>query len=363
MSPTPFDLSRRTLTAHSADLRQFIDLRPVTLEDGQRAIDAHNSSGLTFTLLPDRGLDLYAAAFAGRPLTWLSAGSPHRADRGASFPESMNGGLLFTCGLRHVGPPEADGQGGSHPLHGDFTRLPARQIAISGAWEGERYVLTLRGELNEAALFRHQLRLTRTLRLTLGEPGFALEDVVENRDAAPAPLMVVYHYNFGYPTVQEGVRFYSPAQVVYPRDADAQSAAQDWPSYQAPIPNHPEEVFFHHAGVGADGWSGAVLAGDEFGVSLQWDAATLPYLTQWKNFRTTTYVCGVEPGNCLPEGQRAAQESGRLQMLAPGESVRFRTRFRVLANARAVARAITEVAAMREGNPSAMNTTGLGPAV
>jgi hypothetical protein len=169
----------------------------VTLEDGQRAIDAHNSSGLTFTVLPDRGLDLHAAAYAGRPLTWLSAGSPHKADRGAAFPESMNGGLLFTCGLRHVGPPEADGQGGNHPLHGDFTRLPARQIAVTGEWEGERYVLTLRGELNEAALFRHQLRLTRTLRLTLGEPGFALDDVVENRDAAPSPLMVVYHYNFG----------------------------------------------------------------------------------------------------------------------------------------------------------------------
>ena len=59
------------------------------------------------------------------------------------------------------------------------------------------------------------------------------------------------------------------------------------------------------------GWSGAVLAGDEFGVSLQWDASTLPYLTQWKNFRTTTYVCGIEPGNCLPEGQRAAQEEPR----------------------------------------------------
>ena len=86
---------------------------------------------------------------------------------------------------------------------------------------------------------------------------------------------------------------------------------------------------------------------------------------QYHNFTRSAELLhrGVEPGNCLPEGQRAAQESGRLQMLAPGESVRFRTRFRVLANARAVARAITEVAAMREGNPTAMNTTGLGPAV
>ena len=32
-------------------------------------------------------------------------------------------------------------------------------------------------------------------------------------------------------------------------------------------------------------------------------------------------MCGIEPGNCIPEGQNAARSNGRLQMIQPGETV------------------------------------------
>jgi hypothetical protein len=59
----------------------------------------------------------------------------------------------------------------------------------------------------------------------------------------------------------------------------------------------------------------------DFALYLQWDFSSLPYFTQWKNTRQGIYVCGIEPGNCIPEGQNAARANGRLQMIQPGETV------------------------------------------
>ncbi len=33
------------------------------------------------------------------------------------------------------------------------------------------------------------------------------------------------------------------------------------------------------------------------------------------------YVHGIEPGNCVPEGQNAARAGGRLRWIAPGETI------------------------------------------
>lgn len=51
-------LNKDLIEQHSLDMRQFIDFRESTLPNGMRIIDAHNSSGLHFTILPDRGTDV-----------------------------------------------------------------------------------------------------------------------------------------------------------------------------------------------------------------------------------------------------------------------------------------------------------------
>ncbi len=101
-------LTREEVERHSLDMRQFIDFRQATLPNGMRIIEAYNASGLTFTILPDRGMDIWTAHYNGVPLTWISQGSPHPADFGQSWLRQFNGGLLTTCGLTHVGPPEKD---------------------------------------------------------------------------------------------------------------------------------------------------------------------------------------------------------------------------------------------------------------
>jgi galactose mutarotase-like enzyme len=358
-----FDLSRTNVESHSIDLRQFIDFRQSILANGLRAIDAYNASGLTFTLLPDRGLDVWLAAYNGRPLTWITQGAPHVPDFGATWLRQFNGGLLVTCGLRHVGPPEQDVHTGQiRDLHGDYTRLRANNISTYGAWQGDRYSLELKGVVAESLFFGEQLRLTRTIRMTLGEPALEIRDVVENLYDTPAPFMLLHHFNFGYPLVQDGVQLHVATKEVRPRDLTARAAFGTWERYSAATPRHLEEVYFHQVFVGPDGRALAALANDHFGLQIEWDTTYEPYLTQWKNFRRGVYVCGVEPGNCVPEGQNRARGTGRLVLLEPGEQRTFANKLTVLPDAEAVATMRNRVAELRtSGTPTSIDLSDYEP--
>jgi hypothetical protein len=351
-----FDLSKETLMQHSSDMRQFIDWRTATLDNGIRVVEGYNSSGLTLTLLPDRGLDIWLATHNGRPLTWISQGAPHATDFGAGWLRLFNGGLLVTCGLRHVGPPETDARSGQfRDLHGDYSLLRAYNVAVQRGWQHDQYVAEVTGEVAEAALFGEQLHLTRTVRLVLGAPCVEIVDVVENRDDAPAPFMLLHHFNFGYPLVQAGVELQVAGSAVMPRDLTAAAALHDWPHYHRATSRHLEEVFFHQVLADAEQQAQALLGSATFGLHLQWDTTCEPYLTQWKNYRTGVYVCGVEPGNCVPEGQNRAGHSGRLVQLAPGARHTFRNRLTVVDGAAAVAAARARLDALRaHGQPVAI---------
>ena len=74
-------------------------------------------------LLPERGLDVGEAWFAGRQLAWLS-GRGFGAWNG-DWTESWGGGLVTTCGLDNVGAA-SEGIG----LHGTYSSLVARDGVI-----------------------------------------------------------------------------------------------------------------------------------------------------------------------------------------------------------------------------------------
>jgi galactose mutarotase-like enzyme len=358
-----FALTRNAVESHSIDLRQFIDFRQSTLANGLRVIDAYNASGLTFTVLPDRGLDVWLAAYNGRPLTWISQGAPHAPDFGASWTRQFNGGVLVTCGLRHVGPPEHDERSGeARDLHGDYTRLRTNHIAVQGGWQGDNYVLELTGVVAESLLFGEQLRLTRTIRMRLGEPALEIHDVVENLYDTPAPLMLLHHFNFGYPLVHDGVQIHVATKQVRPRDLTARAAFGTWEGYRAATRHHLEEVHFHQVFAGADKRALAALASEDFGLQVEWDTTHEPYLTQWKNFRRGIYVCGIEPGNCVPEGQNRARSAGRLVLLEPGEQHTFANKLTVLPDAEAVAAMRNRVAELRtSGQPVSIDLADYEP--
>lgn len=332
------DWTRETIERHSLDMRQFIDFRQSTLPNGMRIIEAYNGSGLTFTLLPDRGMDIWSAHYKGIPLTWIAPGSPFPPDFGQSWLRQFNGGLLTTCGLTHVGPPENDAVTGEHrDIHGDYTRLVAQNIRIDEDKQ-QFYELTLKATIYQSRLFGEQIRVERTFRQRLGQPNIHLTDHITNMGDAPILLMLLYHINIGFPLISAGTKLHTPHQQVYPRDAEAKMGFDSWELYQAPQPNYAEQVFFHHLKTDETNRTSIILtnSAEDFGLQVVWDAGTLPYFTQWKNTRQGIYVCGVEPGNCIPEGQNAAKCNNRIVMLEAGQSLETSCSISVLEGTAAV---------------------------
>lgn len=354
------DLSRSALDRHGLDMRQFIDARVSTLPSGQRIIDVHNSSGLHFTLLPDRGLDIWTAHYRGAPLTWISQGSPHAPDFGATWLRLFNGGLLTTCGLRHAGPPETDALSGEQrDVHGLYTRLKAYNVNISGTWLDDEYALEVRATITEAGLFQEQLRLERVYRVVLGHPQIEIRDTVRNLYDVPVPLMVLYHFNVGYPLVRDGAQLYTSSQTIIPRDEAARAGYATWHTYGHAVPGYAEQVFYHHVRQ-QNSLSRVLLSNGDMGLCLEWDTDSAPYFTQWKNLRQGIYVSGIEPGNCLPEGQNAARHHGRLQMLQPGETRDFLCRLHVADSAALPAEINAIEVLQNDGQPVAgFNASGL----
>jgi hypothetical protein len=340
MTPDPNKVQDE-LPAYAPDLRTFTDARLSLLPGGQRIIEAYNATGLALTLLPDRGLDIWNARFQGQPLTWLSPGSPHPPDTGQTWTQAFNGGLLVTCGLTHAGPAETDPTTGEQrPMHGRYSTLQADEVILHRDDDGG---MAISGTVWEASLFGPQVALRRTLRLPFAEPALTIHDVVTNHGDTPAPLMLLYHVNMGYPLVRAGAEMVTASRVI-PRDAEARKGVETWAIYDAPQPDYAEQVFFHHI-ISEDGRASAGIVNESFGLALDWDTSALPYLTQWTNTRTGRYVCGVEPATCLPEGQSTARAHDRLLVLAPGESWAVDLTMRVLGDQGAVGAFRAEVAA------------------
>jgi galactose mutarotase-like enzyme len=265
---------------------------------------------------------------------------------------------MTTCGLRHAGQPEVDDHTGeARDLHGRYSRLRAGDVAVTRTDE----TLTLRGTISEGHLFNDQLRLQRTYTLNLREAAIHVHDLVTNLNDTPVPLMLLYHINVGFPLLSAGAVLHTPQDGVYCHDDDfARSGLADWPTYGAAEANRPEQVYYHHVKTDSVGQTQVLLQNGDFGFQVAWDAVSAPYFTQWKNTRRGMYVSGIEPGNCIPEGQNSARQSGRLQMLAPGQEVRTSVTLSILDGADAVAQARARIDQLRQGGkPSAASFSDL----
>lgn len=325
-------LKRELLEQHSVDMRQFIDMRESTLPNGMRVIEAHNSSGLTFTILPDRGMDIYSAHYNGMPLTWINQGAPYPPDAGQEWLRQFNGGLLTTCGLMHAGQPETDEETGEHRgLHGRYTWIRAHDTSIRRGWTPANYEVKLTAQLAESKLHGEQISMTRRYNWKLGEPRINIVDFVTNVGDKPVPLMFLYHCNIGYPMIREGTELVS-ASDVYSMTEYSKIGAPTWNLYEKATVGYREQVFIHHVRNDPIGQAHVALINDNIGLKFSWKTDTLPYLTQWKNTRKGMYVSGIEPGNCVPEGQSRARKSGRLVMLEPDEMTSFSLTISVLEN-------------------------------
>ncbi|MGQ9907697.1 MAG: aldose 1-epimerase family protein [Candidatus Flexifilum sp.] len=331
----------RQLEAYSSDLRQFADIRLIAFDDGQergvRAAEIRTGSGLDFTVLLDRGMDIGMASYNGIPLAWQSgtgAADPARFEpEGLGWLRTFHGGLLALCGLTHAGfaSPAVDPENNEVlGLHGRIGTIPAYDVRIDRNWHDETPTLSLHGTVDEVSLFGYKLRLKRTITFTPGVPEFTVHDRVYNFGGTPAPLMILYHCNFGYPIVSPDSIITSPALRVVPRDAVAEPGIDSWMTMHEPTPGYKEQVFWHELPQDDRPRTASIFNRRlNLGMSIEF-SPSLTHMTEWKQMGFGDYTVGIEPGNCLPEGRVVARERGYLKMIAPGDTHTFTLTFRII---------------------------------
>lgn len=325
--------TRRELEARVGRVEQVGGVRRMEclegMEKGVETVQVRTGSGLEYFVNPSRGLDVSLCQFNGSPISWQApqgdTAPTYYGGQGFDWLRTACGGLLMTCGLRQVGPPcEDDGE--ALGLHGRVHHAPARQVSARGVWEGDEYVMTVSGILDEVRMFGENLQMHRTIESRLGGGTIRITDVVENSGFQSSPLMLLYHFNFGFPLLMPETVLKFPSQRVEPRQPGVPMEGSD--RWEAPQPGYAERVYYH-GGLRTDaaGMACASLTNPRFPgagpggirVELRWKPEQLPELVQWKMVGEGMHVLGIEPGNCRVGGRAAEREAGRLQFIEPGE--------------------------------------------
>lgn len=337
---------RRELEARVGRIEQIGGVERYTRSEGPEAgVDTfrvRTGGGLCYWVTPSKGMDISLAEMHGIPVSWSSSnGEPHPSyydQREAEWLRTASGGLLMTCGLSQVGSPGKDIDG-AYGLHGRIHHTPARQISSWSEWAGDDYVLRVRGVIEETSIFGEHLRLTRTITSHLGENRITILDSVQNVGFRPAPHMMLYHFNFGFPLLAEDTTVELPKGRTSTRDSDMDMRRMGL--WQSPDPAFREQVYYHKPDQSKDAVYARIHSpsfpirpantnSHGLSVELEWDPVTLPKFVQWRMPGSGEHVLGLEPSNCWTRGRTDERERGSLRILEPSETVDYRLELRFI---------------------------------
>ncbi|MDG0810019.1 aldose 1-epimerase family protein [Cohnella rhizosphaerae] len=325
-------MDRAALMRRVGSMEQMAYVRPFTYGEGRangvKAFDVSNGTGLDFTVLESKGMDMVGMRYKGMNLHYAPKSgtvSPALADmNGTEFMRAISGGMLYTCGLLNVGNACED-EGTGHPFHGRMKTTPAEQISVDCGWEGDEYILRLSGQMREAAIFGDNLVLKRSIATSVGSKSVRIRDVVENQGFEAQQLMLLYHINIGFPILDEGSRLLLPSRELLARDETSEAHAADFDRLAGPIDGFREHVYRHRPAAGSAGYTGAAVVNPRLGlgVYIKYDTRQLPYLVQWKSMRSGDYAIGLMPSTCFVKGRAFERAQGTLLPIAPMTALSF----------------------------------------
>lgn len=366
--------SRREIAEHAGALGQFAGVRLMTLGDGVergiRMLEFRTGTGLRFTVLVDRAMDIADCDFRGLAVGWNSpAGFRHpglheyEGEGGLAWARSFSG-LMVTCGLDHIlfmNEVSADTyvyspkQTVSHSLHGRIGTIPARLVGYGERWEGDRCFLWAEGVVQQSAVFGEDLHLIRRIEAEVGTNEIRLTDRVVNHGFYKTPHMLCYHINVGHPVLDAGSRYLAPIKdVVWAAHADADYRRQGvgYRTLPAPKLDFHEQVWQHELGADANGEVPVALVNDRLGIGFEVTTRKdqFPCQFEWQNLQAGQYALGIEPSTHHVLGNQAARDRGEMIWLQHGDERRYDSTFRILDGAAAIAASEARIRAI-SGQP------------
>jgi hypothetical protein len=353
--------TRREIAERAGMLSQFAGVRLMELSDGVergiRMLEFRTGSGLRFTALVDRALDIADCEFKGQAIGWNSpAGFRHpglheyEGEGGLAWARSFSG-LLVTCGLDHIlfmNEVPADSYvyapkpTVSHSLHGRVGTIPAKLTGYGEEWRGDDCVLWAEGIVQQSAVFGEDLHLARRIEADVGGKEIRISDRVVNHGFYRTPHMYCYHINVGHPVLDEGSRYLAPIRdVVWAAHAGEAYRKQGvgYRTLSAPKLDFHEQVWQHELGADAQGKQFVALVNDRVGLGFEvaTDKAQFPCLYEWQNLQAGQYALGIEPSTNHVLGNNAARERGEMIWLQHGEEKHYDSTFRILDGATEIA--------------------------
>ena len=309
---------------------------------GTRVAWINTGAGLRYKVIIDRAMDIADTFYNQHSLAWLSHSgiTPPEpfSDKGIDWLRTFGGGLLATCGLSHVGGPEADDYG-KRGLHGQIGNIPAEiESIIQPDPNAGKMEMSISGSMKQTQVFGSSLELKRKISGTLGKASIKIQDEVINLGNTKAPHMMLYHFNFGWPLVDEGT------DIIWQGQWNSRGGEQDTAIFrnehnfrkcQAPMQEHSgggEAAVFINALPDEDGYCTCGLHNSSIGmaVTLRFRKNQLPWLTNWQHWGKGEYVTALEPGTNPPIGQAKSRAQKELIFLAPGERRKYELEIELL---------------------------------
>jgi hypothetical protein len=323
---------KQQILKYVGDTSQLFGIKEYTFTGGKangvRAFDVKNGTGMEFTVLSDRCLDFASLSFKGINCSYVSKTgivAPTYYDAsGIGFLRSFQAGFLTTCGLRNAGIP-CEENGESFSLHGRISNTPAEEVCASTQWVDDAVVLTISGKMREARLFGENLVLSRKITCRTGENKIHIQNTVENLGFKKEALMLLFHFNLGYPLLDQDSILVTPTLRLTPRDQEAVQGEAQYQQCQPPTPDYSEQVFYHDLKSDPAGDTCVALINEklQLGVAIHFNKNQLFNFTEWKQMGEGEYVMGMEPCNCYVGGRVDPRNSGILEYLEPGEIRNF----------------------------------------
>ena len=340
-------MKEQTWTNKISNASQLGGIETAVLDNGPgrgtRIAWINTGGGLRYKVVIDRAMDIAEASYNQHNLSWIShlgTASPQPfSDKGADWLRTFGGGLLATCGLSHVGPPEEDASG-ARGLHGLISNQPAEvESIIQPDFRQGNMEMSITGTIKETRLFGPSFELRRTISGTVGSPSLRIHDEVVNVANTPSPHMLLYHCNFGWPLVDEGT------DIIFNGSWESAGREEDNKIFQegnnfrkvpAPIDAHlggGEAVAFIDPTPVA-GRCSCGLYNEKLGIALalHFNKQQLPCLTNWQHWGRGEYMTGLEPGTHPPVGQTRARAENQLIILQPGEKRMYDLEIQILAS-------------------------------
>ena len=357
-------LRRAELLRRVGNLAQVGGIELVSHEEGHarglRGLRCRTGTGLAYSVIPDRGLDIGAAEFQGVGLCWLppkGLAAPWYYE-GDLDPHSWLrvglGGLFNTAGLVSIGVPQeidtssfgfTQRETARYGTHDRIAITPASRFTFEERWEGDRCRLVIEGTVRQDIAYGENLSLTRRYESELGSSSIRLIDTVCNDGWYDTSHQLLYHFNLGYPLVDDGAELLAsvdaePDSLGY-STTEEPATAGNWRTVTAPERGFTFEGYEVGLRAGNDGKVGVGLVNRRLrgglGFYLRYDKRQLPAYLAWRMMREGLYAVGLEPATNPFGNPRDLVDQGYPLMLAPGEERVYELEFGVLCGAQEIA--------------------------